>query len=83
MRSTLTPRQQNVRNAIVAFEQRTGVNPTLRELQHECGFASPTAAHDHVLRLERKGAIYVYRPESASGPWRIASRHSQPAGVTV
>ena len=53
----LTKRQREV----LAFLQRqmssTGIVPTSREIQQHFGFASQTAAMDHLRALERKGVI--------------------------
>jgi len=62
----LTPRQQE----ILAFIRNTlevlGAPPTRAEICSAFGFASPTAAEDHLKALAKKGAI-VLEPGSARG----------------
>lgn len=53
----LTERQQQVYGFIEREVQRTGIVPSTREIQEHFGFASQTAAVNHLKALERKGAI--------------------------
>lgn len=55
--ATLTPRQEEVLDAIRRSIAERGFPPTLRELGAELGFTSTNAAHDHLCALERKGYI--------------------------
>ena len=53
----LTERQHQVLEFIVATQERDGVAPSSREIQHHFGFASQTAAMNHLRALQRKGAV--------------------------
>src|SRR5882757_5176805 len=53
----LTDRQQAILDFIEEEQTRTGVMPSTREIQEHFGFASQTAAVNHLRALERKGVI--------------------------
>ena len=53
----LTKRQQQILEFIERTQRQTGVTPSTREIQAHFGFASQTAAVNHLRALERKGAI--------------------------
>ena len=53
----LTNRQQQVLDFIEEQQARHGVMPSTREIQEHFGFASQTAAVNHLRGLERRGAI--------------------------
>ena len=55
--NTLTTRQQEVLDYISEAQAQTGVMPSTREIQEHFGFASQTAAMNHLRALERKGVI--------------------------
>jgi len=55
---TLTPRQQQVLDFIDESVTQTGVVPSTREIQQHFGFASQTAAVNHLRALEKKGVIH-------------------------
>lgn len=55
----LTTRQQNILDFIVAFTAAEGFAPSLREISEAFGIASTNGAKDHLLALERKGAIHM------------------------
>jgi repressor LexA len=57
----LTPRQREVLRFIEEFQLKHGVVPSTREIQAEFGFASQTAAMNHLRALERKGVIQRQR----------------------
>jgi repressor LexA len=54
---SLTARQSQVLTFIEESLERTGVMPSTREIQEHFGFASQTAAMNHLRALERKGVI--------------------------
>ena len=54
---SLTDRQQQILEFIAAAQHKTGVTPSTREIQEHFGFASQTAAVNHLRALERKGVI--------------------------
>ncbi len=53
----LTKKQQEVYDFIKKASRVTGVIPTTREIQHHFGFASQTAAMNHLRALEKKHVI--------------------------
>ena len=53
----LTERQQQVLDFIEEQQARHGLIPSTREIQEHFGFASQTAALNHLRALERKGAV--------------------------
>jgi repressor LexA len=53
----LTTRQQEVLDYIEESQTQTGMIPTTREIQKHFGFASQTAAVNHLRALEKKGLI--------------------------
>ena len=55
--SALTTRQQEVLDFIAESVTQTGMVPSTREIQQHFGFASQTAAVNHLRALERKGVI--------------------------
>jgi repressor LexA len=54
---SLTARQQEVLDFISEAQSLSGVIPTSREIQEHFGFASQTAAMNHLKALEKKGVI--------------------------
>ena len=54
---SLTHRQQQVLDFIADSQARSGIVPSTREIQQHFGFASQTAAVNHLRALERKGVI--------------------------
>lgn len=57
MKTTLTNRQQEVYDYLKKESRVTGVMPSTREIQHYFGFASQTAAMNHLRALEKKQVI--------------------------
>ncbi|MFC4991219.1 transcriptional repressor LexA [Rubritalea tangerina] len=57
MSEGLTKRQQEVYEYLKREARETGVIPSSREIQHYFGFASQTAAMNHLRALEKKGVI--------------------------
>lgn len=53
----LTHRQKEVLTFVKSFLKKTGYPPTRSEIAEHFGWLSATAAHGHLLCLERKGAI--------------------------
>ena len=53
----LTHRQQQVLEFIASAQQESGVTPSTREIQEHFGFASQTAAVNHLRALARKGVL--------------------------
>lgn len=57
MAKGLTKRQLEIYEYLKKESRETGVIPSTREIQHYFGFASQTAAMNHLRALERKGVI--------------------------
>jgi repressor LexA len=57
----LTSRQQQILDFIADSQARTGIIPSTREIQQHFGFASQTAAMNHLRALQKKG--FVQRPD--------------------
>ncbi|MEZ7956136.1 MAG: transcriptional repressor LexA [Rubritalea sp.] len=57
MNDKLTNRQQEVYDYLKRESRVTGVMPSTREIQHFFGFASQTAAMNHLRALEKKQVI--------------------------
>jgi len=57
MAKGLTKRQEEILDYIVGKVRDEGFPPTLKEIAGCFGLASPNAARDHVLALERKGFL--------------------------
>jgi repressor LexA len=57
MAKGLTKRQEEILDFIVGRVRDEGFPPTLKEIAEQFGLASPNAARDHVLALERKGFL--------------------------
>jgi len=57
MAKGLTKRQEEILDFIVGRVRDEGFPPTLKEIAACFGLASPNAARDHVLALERKGFL--------------------------
>ncbi len=57
MKDGLTARQQEVYDYLKSESRQTGLIPSTREIQHYFGFASQTAAMNHLRALEKKQVI--------------------------
>jgi len=53
----LTERQQQIWNYLIAYVDRHGYPPTVREIGEEVGLASPSTVHAHLANLERAGLL--------------------------
>lgn len=53
----LTVRQQQILDFIADSQARSGIIPSTREIQQHFGFASQTAAMNHLRALQKKGVI--------------------------
>ena len=54
----LTARQQEIWNFLVAYVDRHGYPPTVREIGEHVGLASPSTVHAHLANLERAGLLH-------------------------
>lgn len=84
-KDSLTPRQREVLDYVRRQRSRTGRMPSTREIQRHFGFASQTAAVNHLKALERKG--YLRRlpgdllPTNANRFSQVPLLGSIPAGL--
>lgn len=60
----VTPAQQSVLDYVQSFHLAKGFPPTRAEISEHFGWSSPTAAHQHLQSLERKGRIRILRGQS-------------------
>lgn len=56
-RVPLTSRQRWVAHTIRRMTEEAGYPPTIRELMHECGFATPNSVKVHLEPMRRKGWV--------------------------
>lgn len=80
MAESLTSRQKQVLDAIVAYERRHGYPPTVRELQDKLGLSSPRGVAFHLENLESKGWI---RRDSTPRGIRVLAEGSESGGDEV
>ena len=83
----LTDRQQEVLDYLETRLRQSGLMPSTRELQQHFGFASQTAAVNHLRALERKGAIKRLAGKAravrlAARPGRVRGRGASHGGPT-
>ncbi len=82
---TLTTRQREVLDFVRESRSRSGRMPSTREIQRHFGFASQTAAVNHLKALERKGCLRRLPgdliPTRSSVISRIPLLGSIPAGL--
>lgn len=83
----LTDRQQEVLDYLETRLRQSGLMPSTRELQQHFGFASQTAAVNHLRALERKGAIKRLAGKAravrlAARPGRVRGRGVNHGGPT-
>jgi len=62
---TLTVRQTEILNHIDGYIKQNGYSPSVRDVAGHFDI-SPKGAHDHILALEKKGAIKSRRKKSRS-----------------
>jgi repressor LexA len=53
----LTPRQREIWSFVLAYVDRHGYPPTVREIGEAVGLASPSTVHAHLANLERAGLL--------------------------
>lgn len=62
-RKQLTRKQLEFFERLLELRRREGIPPTVRELQHECGFRSPRSVLQFLIALEEAG--YIQRARGA------------------
>jgi DNA-binding MarR family transcriptional regulator len=75
-RTELSASKQNVLSALVAFEQKNGYSPTVRELSREVGSAVSTV-HAHLESLELRGL--AHRSYRCARGWSSSARSGRAA----
>jgi repressor LexA len=53
----LTPRQREIWDFLLAYVEKHGYPPTVREIGQAVGLASPSTVHAHLANLERAGLL--------------------------
>lgn len=53
----MSPKQQQIYDYIISFQQAHGYPPSVREIGEEVGLKSPSTVHFHLKGLEEKGLI--------------------------
>jgi repressor LexA len=53
----LTPRQREIWDYLLAYVEKHGYPPTVREIGQAVGLASPSTVHAHLANLERAGLL--------------------------
>jgi repressor LexA len=81
MAKGLTKRQEEILDFIVGTVRDEGFPPTLKEIAACFGLASPNAARDHVLALERKGFLKRTGEKSRALTLSPALRAAAPAAA--
>lgn len=57
MPAVLYPRERQLLDFIIQFNQRHGYSPTLKEIGEAMGTRSPATVHEHIDKLRQKGFI--------------------------
>jgi len=65
----LSPRRQQILGFIVAFINRRGYAPSVRDITEGCGISSSSVAQHHLNALEREG--YIHRDRGISRSIRV------------
>jgi repressor LexA len=68
-RPPLTPRKHDVRTWIAGFIDTHGYSPTVREIQHAYGWASPNSVMCHLRAMRKNG--YVTWQDGCSRTLRV------------
>jgi len=65
----LSPKRQQILGFIVAFINRRGYAPSVRDIAEGCGISSSSVVQHHLNALEREG--YIHRDRGISRSIRI------------
>jgi repressor LexA len=79
----LTGRQQQIFDFLVAYVERHGYPPTVREIGEAVGLASPSTVHAHLANLERAGLLRrdPTKPRALEVLGGGRKRAAEPSGV--
>jgi repressor LexA len=78
---TLKPKEQQVWEFIAETQRKSGIAPSIREIQEHFAFGSTRSAFDYVEALERKG--YLKREARTARALRLIDPGALPARRTV
>lgn len=70
----LSPRQREVMEFIIAWNDQSGISPSFREIGDHLGIRSTNGVSDHVRALERKGYIERVGGQGAARSLRVARK---------
>jgi repressor LexA len=73
----LSPRQQQIYDFVLAYAEKHGYPPTVREIGAEVGLASPSTVHVHLAKLEEAG--YVRRDPTKPRALELVGRERAPS----
>ena len=73
----LSKRQRGIFDFVVAYADKHGYPPTVREIGEAVGLASPSTVHAHLANLERAG--YVKRDPTKPRALEVVGRERAPA----
>jgi repressor LexA len=73
----LSKRQREIFDFVVAYADKHGYPPTVREIGEAVGLASPSTVHAHLANLERAG--YVKRDPTKPRALEVVGRERAPA----
>ena len=62
----ITEKQRKILDAIISYETKYRVSPSIREICTICGLKSPSTVHAHLLTLESKGYLVRYNKQARS-----------------
>ncbi len=77
----LTEKQEQVLKFVMEFIRREGHPPTIQEICHKFGFASPMGAYRHLRALEKKG--YIKRDSAKARGIRLTERFGEAGGIPL
>jgi repressor LexA len=75
----LSKRQREIFDFVVAYADKHGYPPTVREIGESVGLASPSTVHAHLANLERAG--YLRRDPTKPRALEVVGRERPEAGV--
>ena len=77
----LSKRQREIFDFVVAYADKHGYPPTVREIGESVGLASPSTVHAHLANLERAG--YLKRDPTKPRALEVVGReHSDAVGAS-
>jgi repressor LexA len=77
----LSKRQREIFDFVVAYADKHGYPPTVREIGEAVGLASPSTVHAHLANLERAG--YLKRDPTKPRALEVVGRERAPAAAAL